>query len=93
MSEPTKAPWKVEPVYVSEESYEIAHYYIEGGNERRDTVADNIPNVADANLIAAAPELYAALKEVRDGVHASMGRWAATYLIKVDRLLSKAEGA
>jgi hypothetical protein len=47
---------------------------------------------ADAALIAAAPDLYATLAEIRQWMDAEMGAWDAKFIAQIDALLSRARG-
>lgn len=73
----TPGPWEIEPVYVNEESYVVAHYYIHGGPDHVE-VADLIKNEADAKLIEAAPDLLAAARKVLAGLNLRLDHAAQT---------------
>jgi hypothetical protein len=58
-----------------------------------------LPNVGgvfecstNARLIAAAPDLYATLAEIRQWMDAEMGAWDAKFIAQIDALLSRARG-
>lgn len=50
------------------------------------------PKEADANLIAAAPDLYAKLAEVRSWMDPDVSGWDAKFCAEIDATLAKARG-
>ena len=86
----TEGPWKAHnrgPVFTKEDVYEI-HWSEDG-----ECVAEIVHGEADANLIAAAPELYEALKEMEEFVDMECGIGAFSSSCKsAVKALAKARG-
>lgn len=84
MSIPTPGPWKVhkKPVRIGFAEYEI-HYSDDG-----ECVADVVYEEGDAHLIAAAPDMYKALKDML----AAFGNTENDAIEKGRKALTKARG-
>jgi len=102
MSKHTPGPWKIAQQYKDEANYPIGAYRI--GTDKRDghdvAVVQCVYREANARLIAAAPELLLALKELLQTAPAflpeSADKWAiddyAEALKNATKAIAKAEG-
>ena len=84
----TKGKWRVEH-FVNEKGFEIAY------NDDGEVIADYVYEESDAHLIAAAPEMYNLINDLRHAI--SMGGLGgginnAEVLKSIDELLAKARG-
>jgi len=96
----TKGAWELNDVNVQEVGGECRHIFIIGGKDspmRGRTIADvgcwkdRINPEADARLIAAAPDLYEALKELSQYIQFNMGNACPVYE-KAMKALTEVEG-
>ncbi|AEY69679.1 hypothetical protein V19_10 [Brucella phage V_19] len=89
----TKGPWE----WVKSKNDNWSSYDLSPGILTKDT-ADGTPfgdeiDRANAHLIAAAPELYRNLEEVRKWMDEDdLGPWEAAFCAEIDALLAKARG-
>jgi predicted transcriptional regulator len=68
MSKYTPGPWKIEDDYIEDEKGEIVcHVYLRSEDDMEKEV---LTNTANAQLIAAAPELLEAIKEAKETLEA-----------------------
>lgn len=98
----TKGEWEVTKwashpnIHVSVEDGKGFRFIANCGNPKDDTLPTNPDAEANAHLIAAAPDMYEALKELIDHMTMTKGAFARPTLADVkrmaDKALAKAEG-
>jgi hypothetical protein len=95
----TPGPWEYIPSNKHHGPYvcgpfggDICDCYIRNGGTSRPIHFQSDCADANAQLLAAAPELYATLAEIRQWMDAEMGAWDAKFIAQIDALLARARG-
>jgi serine kinase of HPr protein (carbohydrate metabolism regulator) len=93
MSKHTPGPWIANGYAIEQaETVDRLHTYVIAFLHRDDD-RDDVEQEGDARLIAAAPEMLDALKEIREACCSGMGSLPAADIARAEKAIAKAEGA